>query len=96
MYGATEFSGEPIESDEMAPEWFSVHDIPYGTKTKESQLPNTAYNATLAVWSIVGKGKHKRSTVLVKHGPPREHVKEQNRTGKIATSAFFHVSRVHV
>ena len=28
-------------------------------------------------------------TVLVKHGTPREQVKEQNRTGRVATAAFF-------
>lgn len=30
MYYATKFLGEPCETDEMAPTWFSVADIPYG------------------------------------------------------------------
>lgn len=28
-YFCTEWEGEPRETDEMAPEWFSVNDIPY-------------------------------------------------------------------
>ncbi|OAE26112.1 hypothetical protein AXG93_4022s1250 [Marchantia polymorpha subsp. ruderalis] len=31
VYYATKFLGEPCETDEMAPTWFSVADIPYGS-----------------------------------------------------------------
>jgi mutator protein MutT len=31
IFTATEWTGEPTESDEMAPQWFSVNDIPYGS-----------------------------------------------------------------
>ena len=31
IYKAEEFEGEPIESEEMRPEWFSVDDIPFDT-----------------------------------------------------------------
>ena len=31
VYEATAWSGEPTESDEMAPAWFAEADIPYGT-----------------------------------------------------------------
>jgi mutator protein MutT len=30
IYSATEWEGEPTESDEMRPQWFAVQDIPYG------------------------------------------------------------------
>lgn len=29
IFSATKFSGEPVESDEMKPQWFSVDKIPY-------------------------------------------------------------------
>ncbi len=29
VFRATDFRGEPAESDEMRPEWFHVHDIPF-------------------------------------------------------------------
>lgn len=31
VYVATNWEGEPRESDEMAPKWFSINDIPYDT-----------------------------------------------------------------
>lgn len=31
VFVATEWAGEPTESNEMAPQWFSVDDIPYDT-----------------------------------------------------------------
>jgi 8-oxo-dGTP diphosphatase/2-hydroxy-dATP diphosphatase len=31
IFKATEFKGVPEESEEMAPEWFDVSDIPFGT-----------------------------------------------------------------
>ena len=30
VFTVAEFSGEPIESEEMAPQWFALEDIPYG------------------------------------------------------------------
>ena len=50
--------------------------------------------ACVPTWSVIIP----YMTVLVNHGGPQEseHVKEQNRTGKVATSAFFHVLRVPV
>ncbi len=29
VYFSKEWQGTPVETDEMAPQWFSVHDIPY-------------------------------------------------------------------
>ena len=29
IFRATEFDGEPVETEEMKPEWFSVNEIPY-------------------------------------------------------------------
>ncbi|MCH7604386.1 8-oxo-dGTP diphosphatase [Patescibacteria group bacterium] len=31
IYKAEEFEGEPVESEEMRPKWFSVDDIPFNT-----------------------------------------------------------------
>lgn len=29
LYSATKFSGEPVESEEMRPQWFDIKDIPF-------------------------------------------------------------------
>jgi 8-oxo-dGTP diphosphatase / 2-hydroxy-dATP diphosphatase len=37
VYVATEWTGEPIESDEMKPEWFNISNIPYSDMWPDDQ-----------------------------------------------------------
>lgn len=45
-YFCNDWEGEPIETDEMAPEWFSTHSIPYKTMWQDDEhwLPLTLQN----------------------------------------------------
>jgi hypothetical protein len=37
VFSATKFSGEPVESDEMRPQWFKIAEIPFDDMWSDDQ-----------------------------------------------------------
>jgi 8-oxo-dGTP pyrophosphatase MutT (NUDIX family) len=50
VYTATEWTGEPTESEEMAPKWFSTDDVPYENMWSDDPfwLPHILHGAKIS------------------------------------------------
>ncbi len=64
VFSATEFSGEPRETEEMKPQWFAISDIPYA-----DMWPDDAYwmPLLLAGKNFSGAFHFKDSNTILKH-----------------------------
>lgn len=65
-YIATSWDGEPAESEEMAPRWFNLSEIPYGEMWADDiyWLPKVLEGKTLRFYALFSDGEHIKEHLL--------------------------------